>query len=364
MIIGVDAHILSGKHQGSRTYLSNLYREILLQDSSNQYVFCGHWASSKPFSDTVTYIDYPTSSRYSRLTFQTASLVKQLGISLFHSNYISPLYLPCKSLLTIHDVLFETHPQYFNHSEVFRNKLLVRLSAKRATQIHTVSEYSRQAIIDLYRIPPELVWVVPNGVDRTVFYPGNRVASAEIVSKKFGIVNYILTVGRLEPRKNHIGLLKAYALLKREKSDIGPLVIVGNKDFGYKILYDALRELDISNSVFIFEGIDEILLPHMYRAAKMFVYPSFAEGFGIPPLEAMACGTPVISSDTTALADVISQGGVLVNPAKVDEIAAAMFKLETDTNKVSDLVAKGYSCAEQWSWGNSARQYLEAIKHI
>jgi len=364
MIIGVDAHILSGKHQGSRTYLSNLYREVLLQDSSNRYMFCGHWNNSKPLGDSVSYIDYPSNSRFSRLTFQTAPLVKRFGISLFHSNYIAPLYLPCKSLLTIHDVLYETHSQYFSYSEVFRNKLLVRLSAKRATQIHTVSEYSRQAIIDLYHIPPELVWVVPNGVDRTVFYPGNRVASAEIVSKKFGIRNYILTVGRLEPRKNHIGLLRAYALLKREKSDIGPLVIVGNKDFGYKPFFDALHELDISNSVHIFEGVDEVLLPHMYRAAKMFVYPSFAEGFGIPPIEAMACGTPVISSDTTALADVISQGGVLVNPANIEDIAAAMFMLETDTNKVSDLVAKGYARAEQWSWSNSARQYLDAVEQI
>lgn len=360
--IGVDAHVLSGKFQGSRTYLLNLYQEVLQFDKNTEYLFFGHWEGSAPFGPTVQHVDFPSHSRWKRLTFQTAPLVKKSGIDIFHSNFISPIYLPCQSLLTIHDLLFETHPQYFEKKQEWRNKFLVHMAARQAAQIHTVSEFSRQAILDLYRIPDHMVKIVPNGVDLQKFTPAGRSASVTRITEKFGLADYFLTVGRLEPRKNHCGLLKAYKMLKYEKPEAGPLVIVGQRDFRFKSFFQTVKALDLEKDVHVLENISDELLPDVYRAARIFVYPSFAEGFGIPPLEAMACGVPVVSSNTTSMPEVIGESGVLIDPARSEEIAAAMYKIIADNKLAESLAGLGRAQAEKWTWENSARCYIDAIR--
>ncbi len=145
MRIGVDVHVLSGKFQGSRTYLLNLYKEIVSLDEANEYVFFGHWDNDySPYGENNLYVDYKTKSRLKRLTYQSNPIVNQNKVQLFHSTYISPLLLSCKSLLTIHDILFENCTAVFFEKEVIRNKILVKLSAQRAKQIHTVSEYQKK----------------------------------------------------------------------------------------------------------------------------------------------------------------------------------------------------------------------------
>lgn len=364
MKIGVDAHVLSGKFQGSRTYLANLYKAILPRDTNNEYFFFGHWDGASPFGTDVNYVEYPSHSRLKRLLYQTPPLVRKYGIELFHSTYISPLYLPCKSLLTVHDILFETHPQFFNRSEVIRNKLLVRRSVRHAAQIHTVSEYSRQSLSTLYRIPEQRIKVVANGVDQSIYSPKGKDAAIERVAKQFNVRDYILCVGRLEPRKNHSGLIKAYIHLKQSNVGIGPLVIVGQRDFSYDTIFEMLRENGLEDSVRVLESVSDQLLPDLYRAARVFVYPSFAEGFGIPPLEAMACGTPVVTSNTTALGEVVGNAGLTVNPFKHEEIADAISAILFDPALASNLVTEGLRQAQRWSWDNAACSYLDAINSL
>jgi len=364
MKIGVDAHVLSGKFQGSRTYLANLYKAVLSRDTNNEYFFFGHWNGSSPLGTDVNYVEYPSHSRLKRLLYQTPPLVRKYGVELFHSTYISPMYLPCKSLLTVHDILFETHPQFFKRSEVVRNKFLVRRSVRHAAQIHTVSEYSRQSLSALYRIPEQRIKVVSNGVDQNIYSPKDKDAAIERVAKQFNVRDYILCVGRLEPRKNHVGLIKAYARLKHGNIKVGPLVIVGQRDFSYSTIFDMLRERGLEDSVLVLESVSDQLLPDLYRAARVFVYPSFAEGFGIPPLEAMACGTPVVTSNTTALSEVVGSGGLAVNPHKHEEIAAAISAILVDPALSSRLVTEGLKQAQKWSWDNAARNYLDAINSL
>lgn len=361
MIIGVDCHVLAGKFQGSRTYLLNLYQAILALHPKHEFVFLGHWAGQKPFGDDPVYADYLSHSRWKRLTYQTAPLAKHLRLDLLHSNYISPLLLPCPSLLTVHDVIYQTHPQYFKATEVIRNKLFIKHSIRTAAQIHTVSEYSRRALIEIYKLPDESVSVVPNGVDLTRFNPRDRNLASAKVNDKFKIQNYILTVGRLEPRKNHIGLLYAYALLKKNKIDVGPLVIVGQKDFRFHELFSVIHKLKLQDNVKILESVTDDLLPDIYRAARLFVYPSFAEGFGIPPLEAMACGTPIVSSNTSAMPEVVGNAGLLINPNSPEEIASSMFTILSSQSLADDLAIKGRNQAEKWSWSNAAQRYLSSL---
>jgi glycosyltransferase involved in cell wall biosynthesis len=236
------------------------------------------------------------------------------------------------------------------------------MAARQASQIHTVSEFSRQAILDLYRIPSDMVKIVPNGVDLQKFTPAGRSASVTRIAERLGLADYFLTVGRLEPRKNHCGLLNAYKMLKNEKPEVGPLVIVGQRDFRFKTFFQTVKALDLGKDVHVLENISDDLLPDVYRAARIFVYPSFAEGFGIPPLEAMACGVPVVSSNTTSMPEVIGEAGVLVDPARPEEIGAAMYKIIEDNKLAESLSALGRAQAEKWAWKNSARCYIDAIR--
>lgn len=365
MRIGVDAHILAGKFQGSRTYLLNLYHEVMKLGDHNNYCFFGHWSSEYPYGNEPKYVEFKSSSKIKRLTYQTSPLLKQNKIELYHTTYISPLMVPCNTIVTIHDVLFETHPQYFTKKEVLRNKVLVKYSAKKAKQIHTVSDYSKRKIVELYGVPEYKVKVVPNGVDLTRFSPHNKELSRDIVYEKYGITNYILTVGRIEPRKNHIQLLKAYQILKEKQQDgLGSLVIVGSPDFGFKHFFEKMKELHLEEDVKIIDSVDDEMLPHIYRGAKLFVYPTFAEGFGIPPIEAMACGVPVISSNTTAIPEIIGDAGILIDPNNVLEIAERMEEVLSNSSLQTELISQGYSQAAKWTWQSAARSYLDSIQEV
>jgi glycosyltransferase involved in cell wall biosynthesis len=364
MRIGVDCHILTGKFQGSRTYLSNLYAAILAEKTNHDYVFFGHWEGQTSFGATANYRNYLSDQRWKRLTFQTAPLIRRDAIEMFHSNYISPLLLPCRSLLTVHDILYETHPQFFDTAQVIRNRMLIRRSVKKSAQIHTVSEFSRQSIADLYRVPLDRIKVVPNGVDTGKFHSFDRIGSADRIAAEYGVRDYILTVGRLEPRKNHVGLLEAYRSLVNEHPTVGPLVIVGQRDFGYRRFFEYLERTGLEKRVHILDSIDDDRLADVYRGARIFVYPSFAEGFGIPPLEALACGIPVVCSNATALPEVVGHAALLVDPYHPQSIAAAMFKLLTDSVLADQLSAAGVAQAQKWSWTRSAQLYLAGISEL
>ncbi|WP_053215692.1 glycosyltransferase family 4 protein [Niallia circulans] len=365
MNIGVDAHVISGKFQGSRTYLLNLYKAIMKYERKHNYIFFGYWdRNDEIFGSENKYINFNSNSRVKRLTYESNKLVKRNSIDIFHSQYISPLSLNCESIVTIHDILFESNPQFFTKSEVFRNRLLVSYSAKKAKQIHTVSEYSKKEISETYNIDPEKIKVIPNGVNLNKFNNINKSEAKEYIYTKFGIKDYILTVGRIEPRKNHTTLINAYAILKQKEKNAPPLVIVGKRDFGYDDIYTQVRQLDLLNDIVFLEEVDDNDLPLVYKSALVFVYPSFAEGFGIPPLEAMASGVPVISSNTTAIPEVIEEAGLLVNPFSTEEISNQLEKLLTNRDLYEQLVSKSRIQAEKWSWEKSAEKYIEAINEI
>ncbi len=361
MRIGVDCHVLSGKFQGSRTYMSSLYKALLEMRPHHDFVFFGHWEGEKFFGEAHLHADYPSESRWKRLIYQTAPLARRYRLDALHCNYISPLMLPTSSILTVHDLLFETHPQFFDRLDMIRNRLLIRHSARSARQIHTVSEFSRQALIEIYRIPGERIFVVPDGVDLERFSPQRKDAAADTIFEKYRIRDYILSVGRLEPRKNHVNLLRAYAHLKSEQGEVGPLVIVGQKDFGYMELFETISKLDLQQDVRILESVDDENLPDMYRAARLFVYPSYAEGFGIPPLEAMASGIPVVASHAPAIREVTGNACLHVEPASVEDIAQAMHAVISDRSLADTLSMKGRMQAEKWTWEKAAEKYLDAV---
>lgn len=361
----MDAHILTGKFQGSKTYLKNLYSDVMKINNNYEFIFLGYWnENTTDLNEFFPRKNFNSQSRIKRLTYEPKLVLKNNKVDFYHTQYISPVLLPAKSIVTIHDILFEDYPHYFNKSEVLRNRVLVKHSAKKAKIIHTVSEYSKYEIADKYKVSPEKIKVVPNGVNTDIFNLKNIDAAKAFVKEKYGIEDYIFTVGRLEPRKNHLGLIKAYQLARTENKDLGKLVIVGQPDFKYDDIFKYITENNLEKDINIFSNVDDGDLPLLYKSANLFVYPSFAEGFGIPPLEAMACGIPVISSNLTAMKEVIGDAGILVDPYDIQDIADKIISVKEDSQNKKILIKKGIERVYKYSWGNAAKHYINSLSDI
>ncbi|MGH9878714.1 MAG: glycosyltransferase family 4 protein, partial [Nitrososphaerales archaeon] len=285
-----------------------------------------------------------------RLCVQLPAFQKKYNLDLLHTQYISPIPSFCKTVITLHDILFESHPQYFSPLFNLRSKLLMRTSAARVAHIFTVSEYSKKEISSRYKINSDDITVLHNGVDRGRFYPGID-GLQFVVDKGLRPKGYILTVGRLEPRKNHVSLINAYAQLDTEL----PLVIIGQRHFGYQQIEVRIRELGLSGRVILLENIPDADLPSFYRHAKIFVYPTWAEGFGMPIIEAMASGVPVITSNTTSLPEVAGDACVLIEPADIPGLRDAMGSLISRDDFVRELGLKGLARSAVFSWDKSAQ---------
>lgn len=353
--IGVDFHVFDGKFQGSRSHLIGIFGELTQLCPEFDFVFLlekvDELAQLPGFAESnVQRVHMPHASALKRLGLQLPKLRRALNLDLLHTQYVMPLRSASGNAVTIHDVLFEPYPQYFGRLFVLRSRLLMRWSARRCQLLFTVSEYSRKEIAQRYGVPPERIHVLHNAVDRRVFFPGTQ---GEALVQAHGLQSrgYLLTVGRIEPRKNHAALLRAYRAVQ---GDVPPLVIVGQRDFGYGEFESELALMPPGHRVIVLNSVGDSDLPALYRHALAFVYPSFAEGFGMPPLEALASGVPVITSDSTAIPEVVGNAGLLVNPSAPDGLTDALTRILADIPLRAKLVASGLEQAERFTWRKSA----------
>lgn len=364
--IGVDFHVLTGKFQGSRSHLVGLYGALLrLCPQYDFFFFCSEPQRVKalpgfelPHAHAVA---MPYGNALSRLGWHLPRLRRQLRLDVLHLQYARPWWGGGAHAVTIHDVLFEAFPQYFTPFFVARSRLFMRAAARGADLLFTVSEYSRQEIAQRYGVSAARISVLLNAVDPARFHPprpeqAQRDAQA-LARRGLEPGGYLLTVGRIEPRKNHEILLQAYAALPGTPP---PLLIVGQRDFGYGGFNAALARLPAQHSVHILDDVDDDELPLLYRHARLFAYPSAAEGFGMPPLEAMASGTPVITSTGSALPEVMGDAGLLVEP-EAAALAAALQRLLDDPELATQLAARGLQRAAGFRWESAAAVLAERL---
>lgn len=297
----VDCHVFDGKFQGTRTYIQGLYQNMIRYKDIDFYFAAQYIDNLKKYfgnSGNVHYISLKTESSIKRLAVEFPKIIKEYNIDIAHYQYISPFSKCCKEIVTVHDLLFLDYPQYFSWSYKVKNSFLFKRSAKRADMLLTVSEYSKEAISRLFNIQKESICVTPNAV---LSLEENFVVPD--VKNKFGLDKFILTVSRIEPRKNHLMLLKAFNDLNLAAKGY-KLVMVGVPDLAYKDFSDYYNRLNpmVKDSV-IMKPVSFADLVGLYQQADLFVFPSFAEGFGIPPLEAVEYGCPILSSNATAMAE-------------------------------------------------------------
>jgi len=354
--VGIDLHVVDGIYQGSRSHVIEVFsRVIRICPEIEFYLFLEKVDKlpliSPDFSlPNVHLIKMKHANPMKRLCVQLPALQKKYKLDVLHTQYVSPIPSFCKTMITLHDVLFESHPEYFTKAFVLRSKILMRLSSMRAAHIFTVSDFSKGEISNRYAIPDDQITTIYNGVDLGRFYPKDRNDTFSLGGGVLKSGEYILTVGRLAPRKNHVSLLRAYSQLDTAM----PLVIIGQRHFSYHDIDDVVSSLHLEGKVIFLDSITDSDLASYYRHAALFVYPTWAEGFGMPIIEAMASGVPVVTSNTTSLTEVAADAAVLVSPGDVHGLRNAMDSVIRSQDFSVSFIRKGLLRAKDFDWDGAA----------
>jgi glycosyltransferase involved in cell wall biosynthesis len=365
MHIGLNAHLLSSaksyRAAGINWYIYSLLQH--LPDAVGEHkltIFLGDREARGSLRGVRTRVSsLPTRSPVIRILWEQLVQPVQLlreGIDLLHSlAFVQPVVLHCAGVVTVYDLSFVLFPQRLPSWRRMYLKWGTAFSAQRAKRVIAISASTKRDVVRVLDVSESKVDVVPCGVDED-FRPMESLAQFEALRTKRHLPpQMILFVGTLEPRKNLTTLLRSYALLKR-RFDPPPLVLGGPRGWGHEEIFSLAEELDLRDEVLFPGYIPREELPLWYNAASLFVYPSLYEGFGLPPLEAMACGTPVIASDTSALPEVVSDAGLLVEPTDAEGMAEAMQRLLSDGDLRETLRQKGLQRAKSFSWQRAARE--------
>lgn len=380
MHIGIDAHAIGARQGGNETYISNLIKSLAEIDGDNLYtIYLANAGAAAQWRESFTnrYKNFrvrllPPPTPLVRVPVYLSYELFRRPVDVLHVQYTAPPFCRIPVVVTIHDLAFERMPETFTRRGSFQLKLTVRRTAKKAARIATVSEYSRQDLLDIYKLPPEKVVVTYNGVE-SIFTPQPSVPNeAEEIRRRFGVSrDYLLAVGSLQPRKNMVRLIRAYARLRSEREDFtAQMVVVGRKLWLASEIFDEVKRQRWADDVILTGYVADEDLPPLYRAARAFVYPSLFEGFGLPPLEAMACGTPVVTSDVSSLPEVTGDAALLIDPTDEQALANALIEIVNNERLRAELREKGIAQAKKFAWRDAAEKTLRlyqeayAIRHM
>ena len=282
---------------------------------------------------------------------------------LFHATDHTLPYLNRPSVLTLFDLTPLTHPHFHLPLNRYYSQVMLPLFALHAQAIVCISEHTRQIATQRWPTLAHKMSVTPLGINRS-FHPITDPMRLAAMRSTYNLPEaYILTLCTLEPRKNLCGLLDAYATL-RARRDLPMLVLAGKAGWKHQSLYQRIHTLGLSDVVHFTGWVSDNDLPALLSGAQAFIYPSFYEGFGLPPLEALACGTPVICSNTSSLPEVVGQAALMINPYRFDELARAIDRLLTESDLRDELHWRGPRQAAFFTWERTARATLAVYKTI
>ena len=357
---------------GIGTYVRNLVRHLARMDEETTYLLLCNPSDAATLRDLASNFVpvVETSAKYGlREHISIPLTLRRLGADLLHSpHYVRPLLCPVPSVVTVHDCIHLLFPQYLPNRMAFRYARFVMGSAVRhSSLVYTVSQASRADILRFYPwVDPEKVQVVPNAIDTELLNdPGAE--ECERVRERYQIRGrFVLFAGNVKPHKNLERLIRAFARVKLQagRNDLR-LVLIGDDVSRYGSLRRTVEEAGVRPDVRFFGFVPHHTLAALYRMASVFAFPSLYEGFGLPPLEAMACGTPVVASRLSSIPEVVGDGALLVDPYSEEEIATGIGRLLDDGELRRTLVARGHLRAAAFSWERSVRSihagYMKAL---
>lgn len=365
MRFSVDAHTIGCHLTGNEVYVRNLLREFARLDDDAEFVAYYSKPQAPEHIPSHFTARQVSENPWVRLGYDLPQRLREDRPELLHVQYTAPLFCETPLVVTVHDVSYLEHPDYF---PVFRRnqlRLTVANTVKRAAKVLTPSEFSRKAILKHYRIDPDKVDVVPNAVS-SQFRPIDRQVAQRRLQESFGLEgSYVLAVGDLQPRKNHIGLLAAFEDVVRAHPQLKQkLVFVGKETWYSKEIHEAVNRSSIRDRVVFTGFVEDSDLLHFYAGCDLFVFPSFYEGFGLPILEAMACGRAVVCSKATAMPEVANACGILFDPDSKREMARAIRDVLLDAELRQKLERLGTGRASLFSWEAAARKTLDAYYQV
>jgi len=366
--IAIDAHSVGAELGGNETYAINLIESLATIDQTNQYtLYVTKRAAVDRFARRWPNFKVTQTSPHTPLVRIPLTLSRELRrnpVDVLHVQYTAPPFLPCPLVSTIHDLAFEHLPETFKRRSWMQLRLTVRATARRAAEIITVSEYSRDDIITTYGIAAERITVTPEAASPHFARVTNG-NELKRVREGYGIgKNYILSLCSIQPRKNLVRLIEAYSSLRRARpvGEFPQLVLAGKRAWLDQETIRAAERNSVDRDILFTGYVPDLELPALYSGAICFVYPSYFEGFGLPVLEAMQCGVPVIAGNRTSLPEVVGDAGVLVDPFDEGELATAIARIADNPDYRAQLSVKGLNRARAFDWNTTARLTLQVYE--
>ena len=381
MKICIDARCLSeGRRTGVEEYMEGLLKSLFEIDSKNEYIlFLNSWKEPNN--------DFSWTKKYSNVRIKKLKIPnKVLNFSFWYFNWpkidvicggADIVFLPniifagissrAKLILTVHDLSYKRYPQYFSWKRRFWHIFVnAKKICQKAQKIIAISDSTRNDIIELYQIPERKIEKIYSAMGEKFRIIDRNDPKLVKTKEKYHLpYKFILFLGTIEPRKNVIGLIEAFEEFQ-EKAEVEKnnqlkkysLVIAGSKGWLNEKIFFKIKNSKFSSKIKLINFVDEEDKEYIYNLASIFVFPSFFEGFGFPPLEAMKCGVPVIVSNNSSLPEVVGEGAVLVDPERTSDIAVAMKEILTDKKFTERLIKKGLIRANCFNWEKTARQTL------
>jgi glycosyltransferase involved in cell wall biosynthesis len=365
MRFAVDAHAIGRHLTGNEVYVRSLLNGFAAADRESEFVAYLSVEDAESCVPSRFGVRHIATNPFVRLGCDFALKLRWDRPDLLHVQYTAPLACPVPVVVSVHDVSFLEHPDYFPFYRALQLRLTVQRTIRRAARILTVSEFSRDAIARAYHLDPDRIAVVHNAA-AACFHQVRRERAYTQALERFGIsAPFILSVGDLQPRKNHVGLIQAFTRLVHACPRLPHQLVLAGKDTWFAgRVHDAARRSGMSDRIRFLGFVTDDDLLHLYNACELFCFPSFYEGFGMPVLEAMACGAAVCCSNTSAVPEVADGAALLFNPYNADEIARVMIDLILLPELRSRMQRLGSQRATQFSWQKAAQQTLHVYYSV
>ncbi|PIV01256.1 hypothetical protein COS54_01180 [Candidatus Shapirobacteria bacterium CG03_land_8_20_14_0_80_39_12] len=366
MLIGIDGNEANQKNRvGIGQFAFNILKSISEIDKDDSFLI---YLKENPLPDLPKenerwhYRIFGPGKLWTQLALPVKLFTQKEKLAVFYSpSHYAPRFSPFPTVISMMDLWHHRHPEQFAASDLYQLKNWENYSVRKAKRIITISEFSRSEIVKFYHYPEEKIKIAYPGFDR---FDSNIKYQISNIHKKYNFEgDYLLYLGTLQPKKNLVRLVEAFALVIRQLPIT--LVIAGKKGWLYEEIFNKVKELKLEERVIFTGFIDEAEKPYLIAGAGVFVLPSLYEGFGIPVLEAMSLGVPVVSSSEGSLPEAGGKAAFYCNPYRADDISQTILKvLSLNKEERNEIIKAGLSQVEKFSWEKCAKVVLETLKNV
>lgn len=365
MLIGIDASRTAKQFKtGTETYSTELIKALTKIDRQNEYILYSPTSLDDKLPNLPANFHtkiLPFGRLWTQIRLSWEFLTGDKPEVFFVPAHTLPLVMPKKSVVTVHDLGFKHFPELYSGTDLNYHNWALGHSVKNAAQIIAISEFTKRDLIKYFQIEPSKISVIYEGFDNKTFHP-----SIAPDAPNAPVLPYLLFIGRLEEKKNIVGMLRAYEILRRNKRIGHQFILAGNPGFGYDKIEAELAKMPpaVRKDVILPGYISQEKYVDLLKNADILFFATFFEGFGLPPLEAMASGVPVVASNRTSIPEICDQAALLVDPEKPAEMAKALNRVINDNSLRQNLISRGLERAKLFSWQKCAEETLKVLEKV